>query len=82
MINTYNLYHHVDPTIVNMDDPQKFPPGKFSKATEKFIKAVIEMKSGQEISEVDQRWRQKLFNEAPEPAKPKTPKTPKEPKSD
>ena len=39
------------------------------------------MKSGQEISEVDQRWRQKLFNEAPEPAKPKTPKTPKEPKT-
>ena len=64
-----------------MDDPAKFPPGKFSKATEKFIKAVIEMKSGQEISEVDQRWRQKLFNEAPEPAKPKTPKTPKEPKT-
>ena len=64
-----------------MDDPAKFPPGKFSKATEKFIKAVIEMKSGQEITEVDQRWRQKLFNEAPEPAKPKTPKTPKEPKA-
>ena len=39
------------------------------------------MKSGQEITEVDQRWRQKLFNEAPEPAKPKTPKTPKEPKT-
>ena len=63
-----------------MDDPAKFVPGKFSKATEKFIKAVIEMRSGQEITEVDQRWKQKLFNEAPEPAKPKTPKTPKEPK--
>ena len=63
-----------------MDDPAKFPPGKFSKATDKFIKAVIEMKSGLEISEVDQRWRQKLFNEPPEAAKPKTPKTPKEPK--
>ena len=63
-----------------MDDPAKFPPGKFSKATEKFIKAVIEIKSGQEITEVDQRWRQKLFNEPPEPAKPKPPKTPKEPK--
>ena len=64
-----------------MDDPAKFSPDKFSKATEKFIKAVIEMKSGQEITDVDQRWRQKLFNEAPEPAKPKTPKTPKEPKN-
>ena len=73
--------HNLDPTIVNMDDPAKFVPGKFSKATEKFIKAVIEMRSGQEITEVDQRWRQKLFNEAPEPAKPKTPKTPKEPKT-
>jgi len=76
-----NPYCPIDPTVVNMDDPAKFPPGKFSKATEKFIKAVIEMKSGQEITEVDQRWRQKLFNEAPEPAKPKTPKTPKEPKA-
>ena len=81
MINKYFLYNYADPTVVNMDDPAKFPPDKFSKATEKFIKAVIEMKSGQEITEVDQRWRQKLFNEAPEPAKPKTPKTPKEPKT-